>query len=213
MNGPVSLTMLNSSESLCWKYRTMLTFGSVTIVVTQVPGGCRSGMVSVQQGRSGVHGGMNRGGLRGSRIVIINVPAHHTTPHQHTRAVTNHSCVYYGRPAQQMWTLYFCPWVLLSFSFLACSQPLQIGCLPYFHTWCGLSANLRCRSETCYTRLVEHTGRKKSPKIRHLRTIAQICWAISLQLRHVLTIGKKLVKQQYLPQTSLQYGKLKPTSG
>ena len=34
VNGPVSLTMLNSSESLCRKYRTMLTFGSVTIVVT-----------------------------------------------------------------------------------------------------------------------------------------------------------------------------------
>ena len=29
----------------------------------------------------------------------------------------------------------------------------------------------------------------------HLSTIAQPCWAISLQLRHVLTIGKKLVKQ------------------
>ena len=30
---------------------------------------------------------------------------------------------------------------------LAYSQSSQIGCLPYFHTWCGLSANLRCRSE------------------------------------------------------------------
>jgi len=30
---------------------------------------------------------------------------------------------------------------------------------------CGLSANLRCRSETCCTRLTENTGRKKSPKI------------------------------------------------
>ena len=32
---------------------------------------------------------------------------------------------------------------------------------------------------------------KKSPKIRHLGTITQLCWAISLQLRHVSTIGKK----------------------
>jgi len=25
-----------------------------------------------------------------------------------------------------------------------CSQPSQIGCLPYFHRWSGLSANLEC---------------------------------------------------------------------
>jgi len=37
---------------------------------------------------------------------------------------------------------------------------------------------------------------KKVPKNRHLGTIAQLCWAISSQLRHVPTIGKKLVKQQ-----------------
>jgi len=30
-----------------------------------------------------------------------------------------------------------------------------------------------------------------------LRIIAQVCWAISSELRHVSTIGKKLVKQQY----------------
>jgi len=39
-------------------------------------------------------------------------------------------------------------------------------------------------------------------KIRHLRTIAQLCRAISLQLRYLSTIGKKLVKQQYLPHLS-----------
>jgi len=39
----------------------------------------------------------------------------------------------------------------------------------------------------------------QDPKNRHLGIIAQICRAISSQLRHVLTIGKKLVKQQYLP--------------
>ena len=39
---------------------------------------------------------------------------------------------------------------------------------------------------------------QKSPKIRHLGTIAQLCQATSSQLRHVSTIGKKLVKQQYL---------------
>jgi len=40
---------------------------------------------------------------------------------------------------------------------------------------------------------------KKSAKNRRLRTIVQLCRAISSQLRHLSTIGKKLVKQQYLP--------------
>jgi len=59
-------------------------------------------------------------------------------------------------------------------------------------------------------RLAENTGRKKSPKIR---TIAQLCRAVSLQLRHVSAIGKNQVKQQYLLQTSSQYGKLQLTNG
>jgi len=54
------------------------------------------------------------------------------------------------------------------------------------------SANLRCRSETCCTRLAGNAGRKKiakkSPSAYH---IVQLCGAISSQLRHVLTIGKK----------------------
>jgi len=32
---------------------------------------------------------------------------------------------------------------------------------------------------------------KKNTKMQHLGTIAQFCLAISLQLRHVSTIGKK----------------------
>jgi len=38
----------------------------------------------------------------------------------------------------------------------------------------------------------------RDAKNRHLGTIAQLCRAISSQLRHVSTIGKKLFKQQYL---------------
>jgi len=60
----------------------------------------------------------------------------------------------------------------------------------------GPSANLRCRSETCCTRLTEKTGCKKVAKNHHLGTIAQLCRAIPSQLRHVSAIGKKLVKQQ-----------------
>jgi len=49
-------------------------------------------------------------------------------------------------------------------------------------------------------------------KNRHLGTIAQLRRAISSQLRHLSTIGKKFVKQQYLPRMFLQYGELRPTS-
>jgi len=54
-------------------------------------------------------------------------------------------------------------WLLSSFFFffLAYSQRLQSGCLQYFHTWCGLSANLECRPEMCCTWLAEYTGCKK----------------------------------------------------
>jgi len=45
----------------------------------------------------------------------------------------------------------------------------------------------------CCVRLAENAGRKKSLKIRHLRTIAQFCRAISSQLTHVSTIGENLL--------------------
>jgi len=61
-----------------------------------------------------------------------------------------------------------------------------------------LSANLECRYEMCCMWLAENTGRKKVTKNRHLGTIAQLCRVISSQLRHVSTIGKKLVKHQYV---------------
>ena len=94
-----------------------------------------------------------------------------------------------------------------------CGQRPQIGCLPFFHTCCDPSANLECRSEMCCTRLAGNRRRKNDAKNRHLRTIAQVCRAISSQLRHASTIGKKIVKQQYLPHMFLQYGELRPTSG
>ena len=85
-------------------------------------------------------------------------------------------------------------WFLLSFFFLlfflCCSQRLDIECLPYFHTWCGLSVNLECTSEMCYTQLAENTACKNYAKNCHLRTIAELCQAISLQLRHVSTVRK-----------------------
>jgi len=46
-------------------------------------------------------------------------------------------------------------------------------------------------SETCCTRLAANWGPKNVAKNRHLGTIEQLCRAISSQLRHVSTIGKK----------------------
>jgi len=40
-------------------------------------------------------------------------------------------------------------------------------------------------------RLAENTGHKKVAKNRQLGTIAQLCRAISSQLRHISTIRKK----------------------
>ena len=71
------------------------------------------------------------------------------------------------------------------------------GCQPNSHSWCGLSANvnLECRSETCCTRLAEIQDAKN----RQLRTIAQLCRAISSQLRHVSTIENNLLNSNISP--------------
>jgi len=42
-------------------------------------------------------------------------------------------------------------------------------------------------------RLAGNTDAKKSRKSRHLRTIVQLCRAISSQLRHISKIGKNLL--------------------
>jgi len=51
----------------------------------------------------------------------------------------------------------------------------------------------------CCTRLAGSTGRKNDAKNRHLRTIAQLYQAISSQLRHVSTVGKKLLSSSISP--------------
>jgi len=65
----------------------------------------------------------------------------------------------------------------------------------------------------CCKRLAGNTGRKNDANKRHLSTIARLCRAVSSQIRHVSTIGKNSVKQQYLPQKCLQYGELRPSNG
>jgi len=79
--------------------------------------------------------------------------------------------VNYGHPVEQGRSLYFCPVIFvfffLSFFFPHLISAMEIGCLPYFHTWCGLSANWECVSEMCCTWLNENTGRKKLPFWHH----------------------------------------------
>ena len=50
-------------------------------------------------------------------------------------------------------------------SFFLSSPNLSGRRLDVYHTWCGLSANLRRRSETWCTGLAANTGRKMSSKI------------------------------------------------
>ena len=97
-------------------------------------------------------------------------------------------------------------WFLSSFFFfLAYSQRSQIGCLPYFRTWRGLSANLECRSETCGTRLAGNAGLKKSPS-------HNFCRAIYIVTNKACVNWEKPVKRQYLLQKSSQYGERRPTN-
>jgi len=51
----------------------------------------------------------------------------------------------------------------------------------------------------CCMQLAGNAVPKQSTKIRHLGTIAQIHRAMCSQLRHISKIGKKDVKQHYLP--------------
>jgi len=73
-----------------------------------------------------------------------------------------------GRPSR--WA--FAHILVLSF-FVAYSQRSESGCLPYFRTWCGISANLECWSEVCCMQLTEIQDAKicqKSPSA-HRHTI------------------------------------------
>jgi len=63
----------------------------------------------------------------------------------------------------------------------------------------------------CCSRLAVNTGCKKLAKNRHLGTIAQLCRAISLQLRHVSTIGKNLLSSNIssrCPRNMVNFGLL-----
>ena len=118
----------------------------------------------------------------------------------------------YGRPMEegsQAIIFLSCGFFLPSFLLSFFSPNLSRRRLDVYHTstqWCGLSANLERRSETCCTRLAAgNTKRKKSPS----RNTSHNFLATKAHIDN----RKNLVKQQCLPHTSSQYGELRPTSG
>jgi len=79
-----------------------------------------------------------------------------------------------------------------------------------------IRANLECKSEMCYTWLAGNTGCKNDAKNCHLRTIAQLCRAVSSQLRYVSTIGKKVLNRNMsstCPHNMANFGSLTPEMG
>jgi len=102
-----------------------------------------------------------------------------------------------------------CDYYLSSPFFLAYSQWLEIGCLPYLHTWCGVSANLECMSEMFCTRLAENTWRKNYAKIAICAPPHNLSgWIFATEA--CIDNRKKIVKRQYLLHMFSKYGKLRP---
>jgi len=67
----------------------------------------------------------------------------------------------------------------------------------------------------CCTRLDENTWHKKDAKLGHLRTIVQICRAISSHLRHVSTFEKPVISNisTTCPHNMMNFGPLTVEAG
>jgi len=116
--------------------------------------------------------------------------------------------------ALRMRTLYFCPVVSIFFFFFSPNLSGRTGDVDHTSTqWCGLSANLECRSKMCSMRLAGNTGRKNDAKNRHLRTIPQIYQVYIFATKGCIDNRKNLTKQQYLLHMSAQYRELRRNSG
>jgi len=116
-------------------------------------------------------------------------------------------CSIYGRPAQQMRTLYFA--VVVTY-FLFSSPILSGRRLHVYHAWCGLSANLECMSEN-----VLHAARwkystqklrKKLPSAHHRTSLLGYIFVTKAHIDN----RKKSIKQQYLLHMAPQYGERRP---
>jgi len=87
----------------------------------------------------------------------------------------------------------FVLWFLLSFYLLFSSHILSRRRLDVYHTSTHGVALVRIydaglKRAACGSLKMQD---EKSPKLRHLRAIVQVCRAIFSQIRHMLTIGKK----------------------
>jgi len=111
-----------------------------------------------------------------------------------------------------MQTLYFCPVVSYVF-FLFFFIHLISAVADWMSAILPHMVALVQFKDVGLKRVARGSLKIQDAKNRHLDTIAQLCRAISSQLRHVSTIGKKPVKQQYLLHMSSQYGELWPTNG
>ena len=103
----------------------------------------------------------------------------------------------------------FVLWFLLS----SICQLSHIGCLPYFHTWCGsgLSAYLVAglkRTACGSLNIQDAKNHQNSPSMHHRTTLSSYIFATKARIDN----RKKVVIQQYLPHMSLQYGEFQPTS-
>jgi len=99
-------------------------------------------------------------------------------------SVSNDS--HYGRPAQQMQTLYFRPLVASFFFFPRLISAVADWMSTILYTWCGLSANFESRSEMCCTRLAEkyrmQTTAKKLPSGHHRTTLYGCIFATNARI-------------------------------
>ena len=90
-----------------------------------------------------------------------------------------------------MWTLYFCPVISIFLSSIFFSSPNLSGRrLDVYHTSTHGVALVRIWN-ACLKCAARGSLKIQDAKNRHLGTIAQLCRAMSSQLRHVSTIGKK----------------------
>jgi len=110
---------------------------------------------------------------------------------------TNSMIIYYGCPMDRAGHYIFALW-FLSFFYLFFRRLISAAAdrmstiLPHM-VWPLCEFRMQVWN-------VLHTvcWKYRTQKNRHFGTIAQLCRAISSELRHVSTIGKKLVKHQYL---------------
>ena len=112
-----------------------------------------------------------------------------------------------------MRTLYFCPVV---FFFFFSSRNFSRRRLDVYHTSTHGVALMQIwdaglKRAVCGWVKIEYRYAKKSPKIRHLRTVEQLRRAISSQLRYISTIEKNLLSSNIsstCPHNMVNFGPL-----